>query len=168
MRQIDKDTMWNKPINPDRLGSWDFKDGEIKKLTIERIFIDQVFSPDKAKAEPVYVAKFLEAELPMILNKTNRKKIHYMTGIRDMADWGGVAVWVKVEHNIRFGPNVTDGLRVDKAEAPGKTLPELTPDHPKWLDAVAAVKSGKTTVDKIRQSYSVSDDNAKLMTSDAN
>jgi len=45
-------------------------------------------------------------------------------------------------------------------------LPELTPTHEKWESAKSALKDGKTTIDAIRKTYSLSVENETLLKSD--
>ncbi len=46
-------------------------------------------------------------------------------------------------------------------------LPELTPDHVKWYDAMTAVQQGRATIEAIRKKYSLSDENAEKLQNDA-
>ena len=46
-------------------------------------------------------------------------------------------------------------------------LPELTPDHVKWYDAMTAVQQGRATIDAIRKKYTLSDENALKLQNDA-
>jgi hypothetical protein len=39
------------------------------------------------------------------------------------------------------------------------TLPELTPAHPKWGGAMAALKDGKTTIEAIKKAYILTEEN---------
>jgi hypothetical protein len=39
------------------------------------------------------------------------------------------------------------------------TLIELTPEHPNWDKAKAAVKSGNMTIEQLRTKYTISDEN---------
>lgn len=50
----------------------------------------------------------------------------------------------------------------------GKQKPELTPSHEKWASCVRSVKSGKFTVEKLREHYSISNDVERRLTAEAN
>jgi len=51
------------------------------------------------------------------------------------------------------------------SETANKTVAksELTPQHPKWNDALKALKEGKTDIEKIKAAYVLSDVNEKLL-----
>ena len=82
---------------------------------------------------------------PMILNATNSKMLFGLTTSHFLEDWSGVRICVYVEHNIRFGKDTTDGLRL---RAPNK---EATPDEQAEYEALyelgkAAAAQGMTVL----------------------
>lgn len=90
-------------------------------------------------------AWFVEAEIrkgeklkPMILNATNSKTMRALTNSAFIDDWQNVRITVYVDHNVRFGKDTMDGLRISP-HAPEKAV--LTPDNIKaWNGAIAAFK----------------------------
>jgi hypothetical protein len=42
-------------------------------------------------------------------------------------------------------------------------LPELTPSHPKWEDAKKAIAAGNTTIEAVRKSFKITEQNEKLL-----
>lgn len=48
------------------------------------------------------------------------------------------------------------------------TKPELTPSHEKWASCVRSIKSGKFTVEKLREHYTISTDVERRLTAEAN
>ena len=67
---------------------------------------------------------------PMILNATNSKMLFGLTNSHFLEDWSGVRICAYVEHNIRFGKDTTDGLRL---RAPNK---EATADEQAEYEAL--------------------------------
>lgn len=77
-------------------------------------------------------AHFVEKELrpgeklkPMILNATNSKTMKGLTGSAFIDDWNGVRVTVYVDHNVKFGKESVEGLRISPKQ-PNRTT--ITPD----------------------------------------
>lgn len=103
--------------------------------------------PDRTKkTKDVFnTAHFVEKEIrpgeklkPMILNATNSKTMKGLTGSAFIDDWNNVAVIVYVDHNVKFGKESVEGLRISpKAPVQGKG--KLTPDmEAVWANAKAA------------------------------
>jgi len=90
-------------------------------------------------------AHFVEKELrrgealkPMILNASNSKTMKGLTNTPFIDDWKGVQITVYVDHNVRFGKETVEGLRISP-HAPERK--QLTPDNAKaWANACAAFK----------------------------
>lgn len=57
-----------------------------------------------------------------------------------------------------------DSKSMDDFNAQGAEKPELTPKHELWLPAKKKLLSGKTTIEKIKQSYLISEENILLLT----
>lgn len=56
-----------------------------------------------------------------------------------------------------------DSKSMDDFNAQGAEKPELTPKHELWLPAKKKLLSGKTTMEKIKQSYLISEENEVLL-----
>ena len=90
-------------------------------------------------------AWFAEAEIrpgeklkPMILNATNSKTMKGLTNSAFIEDWQNVRVTIYVDHNVRFGKETMEGLRISP-HAPEKAV--LTPENAKaWARAIEAFK----------------------------
>jgi hypothetical protein len=98
-------------------------------LTVARVTLEK----DRTKKTPdlFNTAHFVEKELrpgeklkPMILNATNSKTMKALTGSHFIEDWTNVSVTVYVDHNVKFGRESVEGLRIS-ARAPGRKV--LTP-----------------------------------------
>ena len=113
-------------------------------------------------------AYFVEKEIrpgeklkPMILNASNSKTMKQLSGTPFIDDWTNIRVTVYVDHNVRFGKETVEGLRISP-HSPQKK--ELTPDmvNP-WNNAKAAFKRDKNLVAVLAR-YDMSRENQeKLM-----
>lgn len=63
---------------------------------------------------------------PMILNATNSKTLKKLTDSPFIDDWQNIKVTVYVDHNVRFGKETLEGLRISPNKPLGKS--QLTPD----------------------------------------
>jgi hypothetical protein len=153
-------THWRKAHNPNYLGSWDFQPGEIRQVTIKEIKTESVKNID-GKSEDCQVCYFVENYKPLILNSTNSRAIERLAKTPYIEDWKGTKLNLEIQKVKAFG-DIVDAIRISK-KAATITLPELTPQHPKWSEAIKAVKSGRYPIDMIRLSYLISDENYKLL-----
>lgn len=89
-------------------------------------------------------AHFVEKEIrpgeklkPMILNATNSKTMKGLTGSAFIDDWNDVRITVYVDHNVKFGKESVEGLRISPQPPAAKKV--LTPAMKKaWGHAKAA------------------------------
>ena len=134
-------THYRKAFDSPYLSSADVV-GEIT-LTVKCVRLE----PDKTKKtkDQFNTAHFVEKEIrpgeklkPMILNATNSKTMKMLTGSAFIDDWNNVRVTIYVDHNVRFGKDSVEGLRISP-KAPAQGRPQLTPDNEKvWANAKAA------------------------------
>ena len=148
---------WKQLTNPLYLGAYSLQPGEERIVEIERVVKEQVKGAD-GKAEDCTVA-YLKGEKPMILNSTNCRTLSKVYGSPYIQDWIGKSVIVYAEKVKAFG-DVVDALRIRPTKPP---LPELTPEHPKWAEAVKVVKADPKAIDKITARFTVSPTNLKLL-----
>ena len=118
-------------------------------VTINRIESRMVTNID-GKNESCVVA-VLEGQKPMILNATNLKSITKVLGTPFIEQWAGRQITLYVKKVKAFG-DVVDALRVRETVS----KESLTPNHPKWNDAKAAIKAGTVTIEQIQKKYLVS------------
>ena len=57
-----------------------------------------------------------------------------------------------------------DTKDADSTNDHGASKPELTPKHPKWNDALKAVREKKTSIEQIKKAYILTIENEKLLT----
>lgn len=151
------ETHWKKLTNPDYIGAYDFKKGEIRKVKIIKVAQEKVTGSDGKKADCI-VAQ-LENSKPLVLCKTNCKHISKIVGTPIIEEWSGKVINLKVENVKAFGEWV-EALRVTTDE-PQKE--KLTPTHSKWEAAKNAIENGKTTIEAIKKSYDLSPENEALL-----
>lgn len=126
---------------------------------------------DKTKKtkDKMNTAYFAEREIrageplkPMILNATNSKMVAKITGSPFLEDWNGVTVEIYVDHNVRFGRETVEGLRIRPAAIrPQKR--ELTPDNQKmWQRALDAYKR-EGNLNAVEAHVYISEENRQLL-----
>lgn len=107
-------THWKKLYNPNYFGAWCFEPGKDMVLTVDHV-IQEVVSDEKGRKEQCMVVYFRErGAKPMICNKTNSKSLEKLAGSPYIEDWAGVKVQLYVDHNVRFGSDRVDGVRIRK------------------------------------------------------
>lgn len=137
-------THYRKAFDSPYLSSADIVEPTV--LTVKTVRLE----PDKTKKtkDSFNTAYFTEAEIrpgenlkPMILNASNSKTMRQLTGSPFIDDWVNVSITVYVDHNVRFGKETVEGLRIS-TQSPEKK--QLTPDNVKqWEAAKLAFKRDK-------------------------
>lgn len=114
-------THWKKTFDPNYLGTYALKPGEILVATVDHVEMRDVFNPARQKEESKTVLFFREKDIkPMILNNTNCKAISKVAGSPYMEQWSGVKIQIHTEV-VKVRGETTDGLRV---------IPERVKDEP--------------------------------------
>ncbi len=152
-------THWKKLQNPNYIGAYSLQPNEQRTVQIIRVEKQEVKSKDGSDQCTVAI---LKDEKPFILNATNCKTLTKLFGSPYIENWVGKSIIIYAEKIKAFGEQM-EALRI-KNTMP--TLPELTPDNPKWADAVKALIDGKT-IDKIESRYYLSNENKALMISES-
>lgn len=111
-------THWKSLTNPNYLGSYIFEDGKDIVGTVKVIRNEIVTGPGGQKEECT-ICHFEENMKPMILNKTNMKTMAKLFGTDYVEDWSGKKFQIYVDPKVRFGKEVTGGLRV-RTKAPNE------------------------------------------------
>ena len=132
-------THYRKAFDSPYLSSADIVEPTL--LTVQRVTLEK--DRTKKTQDQFNTAHFVERELrpgeklkPMILNATNSKTMRGLTNSAFIDDWQNVRITVYVDHNVRFGKESVEGLRISPF-APEKRF--LTPDNVKgWANAKAA------------------------------
>lgn len=152
-------THWKKLDNPNYLGAYSLL-GVCNELVVE---IDKVVLEDVKNANGTEQCKvaYLKGQKPMILNTVNCRAIEQVYETPFIDDWKGKKITLYVAKIKAFGEMV-DALRVKK-EKPISSLPELTPNHPRWAGAVKAVSNGSATVEDIKKKFTLSPENENFL-----
>jgi hypothetical protein len=155
----DAKTHYRKAFDSPYLSSADIVDA--MQFTISSVRLE----PDQTKKtkDLFNTAHFAEKEIrpgeklkPMILNASNSKTLKNLAGSPFIEDWQNIPVMIYVDHNVRFGKETVEGLRISPNKPEKKVL---TPDNTKaWDNAkVAYLRDGN--LDKVFERMSLSDEN---------
>jgi len=134
-------THYRKAFDSPYLSSADIV--EPVRLTVSHVTLE--LDRTKKTKDAFNTAHFVEKEIrpgeklkPMILNASNSKTMKQLANSAFIEDWSNIAITVFVDHNVRFGKETVEGLRISP-HAPEKRV--LTPDQTKaWESAKAAFK----------------------------
>jgi hypothetical protein len=113
-------THWKKFYNYEYLGTQDLPGGKDMVLTI-RVIQKEMVKGEGGRKEECPVIRFKEHEKGMILNRTNAKTIQAIYRTPYLEDWHGKQIQIFLKSGIKFGGNVTDGLRIRPNEPVAQT-----------------------------------------------
>jgi len=162
-------THYRKAFDSPYLSSQDIIEPTV--LTISRVELQG----DKSKKTKDHfnTAYFVEKEIrqgetlkPMILNATNSRTVKQLTGQHFIDDWKNVKVTIYVEHNIRFGRDSVDGLRISTVP-PVLSKPLLEVDSKMWKSAVSAYKRDQN-LDAVKERVELTGAQEKAIIEEAN
>ncbi len=151
-------THWRRLVNPNYIGAYSLDPGEKRTVKIEKVVKEVVIGEGGKKDE--CVVAYLKNEKPFIINKTNMKTITKIYGTPYIEEWVGRSVTVFATPVKGKAGEIVEALRIVEEKPP---LPELTPDHPRWSDAVKAAKAKQITPAQIKSNYSVTEPNLKTL-----
>lgn len=163
-------THWRKLKDNKHLGSWDLDDGnggyktiEVEIIKVTSITIEGFDGNEKTTP----IVHFKGVSKPMIFNSTNGDKMEKITKTPYAEDWIG---WLVTLHvlKVKSFKTYVDALRIKSArkpttQAPTPVKPELTPQHPKWGDAVKSLTTKATTLETILGHFQISDANLEVL-----
>ena len=104
-------THWKSLTKPNYLGSYAFENNQDMVCTI-KVVRNEVVTGEGGRKEECTVCYFVENVKPMILNKTNMKTISKVAGSPFIEDWAGHKIQIYVDPKVRFGKEITGGLRI--------------------------------------------------------
>lgn len=133
-------THYRKAFDSPYLSSADIVEPTVLTVSHVKLEADRT----KKTKDQFNTAYFVEKEIrkgetlkPMILNATNSKTMKKLTDSPFIDDWKNIKVTVYVDHNVRFGKETMDGLRISPNKPNQRSV--LTPDLTKnWESAKAA------------------------------
>ena len=157
-------THYRKAFDSPYLSSADIVEPTV--LTVKRVTLE--LDRTKKTKDLFNTAHFIEREIrkgeplkPMILNATNSKTLKALTNSAFIDDWLNVRVTIYVDHNVRFGKETTEGLRISPHQPEEKR--QLTPQSVKaWAKAVEAFKRDGNLVSVLEHVW-ISEEHQKLL-----
>lgn len=160
----DTKTHYRKAFDSPYLSSADIVDAMQFTISSVKLETDQT----KKTKDLFNTAHFVEKEIrpgeklkPMILNASNSKTLKNLTGSPFIEDWKNVPVMIYVDHNVRFGKETVEGLRISPNKPEKK---QLTPDNTKAWDNAKAAYKRDGNLDKVLERMIMSDaDQTKLI-----
>jgi len=158
-------THWKKAFNKDYLGAHDLDEGQELKLTIDKIVVKEIPNHNGQK-EKRNVAYFKQKVKPMVLNAGACKIISRFAGSHFIENWSGVSIQVYVQDNVKAFGEVTDALRI-REQPPRMEKPKLTPNSPKWKQAIETFKDPKKGLDTIIKFYDLTPEHIEQLKTDA-
>jgi hypothetical protein len=158
-------THWKKNIDTNWIGCHVLPNGQDIVVTLLRVEFKKGVKV-AGKSQDKYVAYFDKNpyfDKPMLLNKTNLKRVEILTGTPIIENWGNLNMKVTIcqEMDKCIGGGEDWALRI-KAKAPVLTLPILTIDSPNFKGCKEALKqvnpktSVNYTVQDFRTKYQIS------------
>src|SRR6478752_3242877 len=108
-------THYRKAFDSPYLSSADIVEPTVLTVSYVALEIDRT----KKTKDSFNTAHFAEKELrageklkPMILNASNSKTMKALAGSAFIEDWQNIRITVYVDHNVRFGKETVEGLRI--------------------------------------------------------
>lgn len=161
-------THYRKAFNSPYLSSADIVEPTV--LTIKHVQLE--IDKTKKTKDLFNTAYFEQKEIrkgeplkPMILNAYNSKVVKNMTGSAFLEDWVNRHVTVYVDHNVRFGRDTVEGLRLS-TEVPNMAKKSLETGTQAYTNAIVAYKRDGH-LDAVRKRMDVSEEIEELIKLDA-
>ena len=155
-------THWRNLMSDNKyLGAWDLEVNgkyEPRIVTIEKVYQD-TFIGEMGKEQKVFI-KLKEFVKPMVSNRTNFKRLETFFESFNPDDYTGKQIVIGTE-KVKSPQGLVEALRFSTRPLPKKELPSLPAD--KLQNAIDAVKSTATTVDKVSKQYKLTADQLKQL-----
>lgn len=159
-------THYRKAFDSPYLSSADIVEPTVLTIDFVRLEKDRT----KKTQDAFNTAHFVEKEIrrgeplkPMILNATNSKTLKGLTSSPFIDDWNGVRVTIYVDHNVRFGKESVEGLRISP-HAPEASLKVLEPSAKKaWERAKTAYARDGNLVEVLKHAAMSEEHQIQLM-----
>lgn len=167
MNDTDK-THYRKAFDSPYLSSADLVEPTVLTVKFVRLEIDRT----KKTKDLFNTAHFVEKEIrkgealkPMILNATNSKTMKGLTGSAFIDDWNGVRITVYVDHNVKFGKESVEGLRINP-RPPAEIKPLVPTMTRAWANAKAAFQRDGNLV-AVLERFSMTEEHQTLLMDEA-
>ena len=116
----------NAPIASDFLGSYLKKEDVLQPSIVRIVDVYEDELPEEGRRK--LVARLAEFNRPLVLNKTNIKRLCSIFNTVDTSQWRG-PITLYVDQNIEFGGRIVGGLRVRPADANGPAVTHQEPQR---------------------------------------
>jgi len=116
-------------MDKEYLGSWDFRPGEEKTVTIKAVEQCEVFEQNTNKKKKMPKITFYENVKPIVANNKNSKMIIAVTGIGNVKEWNGQKITLRVEKDRASG-KLVDCIRVSPDKPKSGKVAEGPPSIP--------------------------------------
>ena len=150
---------WRQMFTDERyLGSYSLeKDGKYQPVivTIDNIYVGEFVSNGGKEARPF--AKFKEFDKPMVINRTNFKRLEKFFGSFDYKEYIGKQIVLGVE-DVKSPEGIVAALRFSTRPVPvqEKQLPAIS--EVEFQKAKENIANGKSTVEKVLTHRSLTED----------
>ena len=157
-------THFRKAFDSPYLSSADIVEPTVLTVRMVKLELDKT----KKTKDKFNTAYFVEKEIrqgeplkPMILNAINSKMMKSLNGSAFIDDWAGQRITVYVDHNVKFGKDTVEGLRISPHAPEEKRT--LTPAMQKaWANAKAAFMRDGNLV-AVMSHINISPENQELL-----
>lgn len=158
-----------KIMNTDYLGSWDFKENEVKTLNIKIVEQRKVFNPTSNREELSLVMFFNNYPLGMFVNVTNAKMLIKLFGTSETDYYKGKNISLKTS-KIRVKGETIDAVRIADKLPPQNTTQTAPPvkvdfneNHEGWQAAINSLIAKTVTIEQIKGKYILSPENEQKL-----
>lgn len=159
-KRIEDMTHWKQLFNYDYLGFHSLEDEESHLIrTISKID-RKIVKGNGGKEDVCVIMEFLKSK-PMILNKTNSRRMSKHTGSTNHNDWIGKTIKLVAEWDRSFAGGKDWALRIDSSykHKVNKAAPKKAEKKPISADmfakAMKAVKAGTHKAEPIKSGYAL-------------
>lgn len=149
-------THYKRLMNPDYIGAYALNENEDLTVVIDFVRRERITGTG-GKQEECTVAR-LRGQKPFILNSTNQKSIARLYG-PFIEDWAGKPITLFASTTKLSGETV-ECLRIRPSVA-RREPPTITDDRLK--NAIAQIKAGAYTIEKLHASFSLTQEQADLV-----
>ena len=154
---------WRQMFSDEKyLGSYSLeRDGKYEAVivTIENVYQGE-FTSQAGKEQRPFI-KLREFDKPMVVNRTNFKRLEKFFQSFDFNEYVGKQIVLGVEH-VSSPEGIVPALRFSTRPIPKQEKPAMPDEH--LEKAIASVMAGKTTVEKIEAKYSLTPEQKSKLT----
>lgn len=156
-------THYRKAFDSPYLSSADIVEPVVLTIKFVKLELDKT----KKTKDLFNTAYFAEAEIrsgeklkPMILNASNSKTMKALSDSPFIDDWANIQITVYVDHNVRFGKETVEGLRISPHKPEKKWL---NPNNEKMWEAAKAAYKRDKNLKAVLERVSITEENKLLL-----